>query len=126
MTPLLSPSSFTSGQRPSTSRPRHGRSASVSSSILSLLSPTTPAPQPPAWKPTHRAQTPSMFSLFSSGQPAPSSGPGIGLGLGIGTGGAAGSEEDVDPETPLPTFDVQPAMLAVDLSLAPGESRSCA
>jgi hypothetical protein len=27
---------------------------------------------------------------------------------------------------PLPTFQVQPAMLAVDLSLLPGESRSCA
>ncbi|KAF8638674.1 hypothetical protein AX17_002019 [Amanita inopinata Kibby_2008] len=31
---------------------------------------------------------------------------------------------DLDPEAPLPTFEVQPAMLAVDLSLSPGESRS--
>jgi hypothetical protein len=33
--------------------------------------------------------------------------------------------EDIDPDTPLPTFEVQPAMLAVDLTLMPGESRSC-
>jgi hypothetical protein len=33
--------------------------------------------------------------------------------------------EDVDPEEPLPTYEIQPAMLAVDLSLGPGESRSC-
>jgi hypothetical protein len=25
----------------------------------------------------------------------------------------------------LPTYEIQPAMLAVDLSLGPGESRSC-
>lgn len=119
MTPLLSPSSLPAGQP---SRPRHGRSTSVSSSLLSLLSPTMPAPQPPTRKPSHRAQAPSMFSLFSSGQP--SGGPG--LGLGLGPNGTTNGEEDIDPETPLPTFDVQPAMLAVDLSLAPGESRSCA
>jgi hypothetical protein len=33
--------------------------------------------------------------------------------------------DDVDPEEPLPTYEIQPAMLAVDLSLGPGESRSC-
>ena len=44
----------------------------------------------------------------------------LGLEVPNGTGDA-----EVDPEEPLPTFEVQPAMLAVDLSLAPGESRSC-
>lgn len=33
--------------------------------------------------------------------------------------------DEWDPETALPVFEVRPAMLAVDLSLAPGESRSC-
>jgi hypothetical protein len=63
---------------------------------------------------------------------------GVGLGLGIpgspgingaGTGSVPNSngivDEDIDPGTPLPTFEIQPAMLAVDLSLMPGESRSC-
>ncbi|OBZ78729.1 hypothetical protein A0H81_00275 [Grifola frondosa] len=49
--------------------------------------------------------------------PSPSSS----VGLGLGT---VEDEEDIDPDAPLPTFEVQPSMLAVDLSLAPGESRS--
>ena len=36
-----------------------------------------------------------------------------------------GDEEEIDEDVPLPTFDVRPAMLAVDLALLPGESRSC-
>ena len=44
----------------------------------------------------------------------------LGLDDMNGTGDA-----EVDPEEPLPTFEVQPTMLAVDLSLAPGESRTC-
>lgn len=35
------------------------------------------------------------------------------------------SEELYDPEAPLPTYEVQPTLLAVDVSLGPGESRSC-
>ena len=35
------------------------------------------------------------------------------------------SEEVYDPEVPLPTYQVQPTLLAVDISLGPGESRSC-
>ena len=35
------------------------------------------------------------------------------------------SEEVYDPEVPLPTYEVQPTLLAVDVSLGPGESRSC-
>lgn len=34
-------------------------------------------------------------------------------------------EDEVDSDAPLPTFEVQPSMLAVDLKLDPGESRSC-
>lgn len=58
----------------------------------------------------------------------------MGLGIpdtpGTGAGIAAGpsepvEEEEIDPDEPLPSFEVQPAMLGVDLSLMPGESRSC-
>ncbi|GBE78543.1 hypothetical protein SCP_0114320 [Sparassis crispa] len=97
-------------------RGSHGRSSSLSAGLLSLLSPTSlmpssPAPQP--WMPSQRPQTASVFSLFSNGD---NGGP-IGLGLGV-------AEEETDPELPLPTFEVQPSLLAVDLSLAPGESRT--
>jgi hypothetical protein len=34
-------------------------------------------------------------------------------------------DEEVDPEMPLPTFEVPQVMLAVDLCLGPGESRTC-
>ncbi|KAJ7199627.1 Rgp1-domain-containing protein [Mycena pura] len=52
------------------------------------------------------------------------------LGAGIGilrsttSDGALDKGDDPDPETPLPTLEVPPEMLAVDLNLAPGESRS--
>ncbi|KAJ8454968.1 hypothetical protein ONZ45_g19100 [Pleurotus djamor] len=72
--------------------------------------------------PTHKGRT------FSLAGPLPGSAPpttmsfpkSVGLGIGIGDL----SEPDVDPEAPLPTFDEQQSMLAVDLSLYPGESRS--
>ncbi len=54
-----------------------------------------------------------------------------GLQAGSGSpsvGGSFGNAPvvaEISPEEPLPTFEVQPAMLAVDLALAPGESRSC-
>jgi RAB6A-GEF complex partner protein 2 len=88
----------------------------------------------------------SSGSGLSSGSLAPPSpalgrfpnSKGAGLGLGIpaspgaisaGSGVVAGAggivDEEIDPDEPLPTFEVQPAMLAVDLSLMPGESRSC-
>ncbi|KAI0078498.1 Rgp1-domain-containing protein [Panus rudis PR-1116 ss-1] len=99
----------------------HGRSSSLSAGIMSLLSPSASAPSTSvSWTPSHRARTPSMFSgLFSSASShAPASGEsGLGLGLSV-------EEDAVDPEAPMPTFEVQPAMLAVDLPLAPGESRS--
>lgn len=124
ITPSLSSRPFGHGQHLGQSgRSSRGRSTSVSS-LFSLLSPTSLMPTSPTssqpWSPAHRARAPSMFSLFSS-DPAPGpSGVGLGFGAGVGTG----AEQDVDPETPLPTFEMQPSMLAVDLSLAPGESRS--
>lgn len=60
--------------------------------------------------------------MFSSLLSPPTISPGV-SGSGIGVGG---DEGEVDPEAPLPTFEIQPTMLAVDLGLAPGESRSCA
>lgn len=105
---------------------RHSRATSLSSSIMSLLTPPPPTPtpmstqfqlQPPPRRPTHKARTPSLFgSLLSTSVSSP---PAIGLGHSLPP------PEDIPPDTPLPTFDVQPAMLAVDLVLAPGESRSC-
>ncbi|KAH7908781.1 Rgp1-domain-containing protein [Hygrophoropsis aurantiaca] len=103
-------------------RRSHSRSASLTSGLLSLLSPSTYSPSPSpfqasqSWTSLHRSRTPSQSSLSPPAQP-----PSNGVGLGLINGAA---EEDVDPEAPLPTFEVQPAMLAVDLTLAPGESRS--
>ncbi|KAJ7638342.1 Rgp1-domain-containing protein [Roridomyces roridus] len=45
-------------------------------------------------------------------------------GAGAGAEGESGEGVDGDPEMPLPTLEVPPEMLAVDLVLAPGESRS--
>lgn len=99
---------ITSHQRIQERRRSHGRSSSLTSSLFSLLSPATySAPSTPL---------PSSQS-FSGPARAPSVGQSD-VGLGI-------HGEDIDPDAPLPTFDVQPAMLAVDLVLAPGESRTC-
>ncbi|PCH33197.1 Rgp1-domain-containing protein [Wolfiporia cocos MD-104 SS10] len=124
ITPLLGSQPLGHGQPSSagaTRRRSHSRSSSVSSSLLSYFSPT-PAPQP--WTPTHRPRTSSVISVFSTGSSSSGAGGGVGLGLGAVASGPGSGDEDVDPETPLPTLEVPPAMLAVDLSLAPGESRS--
>lgn len=115
---------ITSHQRIQERRRSHGRSSSLTSSLFSLLSPSTysapstPLPSSQSWAPG-RSRVPSV-STASSGTPVNGQQNGVGLGLING-----GTEEDVDPDAPLPTFDVQPAMLAVDLMLAPGESRTC-
>lgn len=53
---------------------------------------------------------------------------GGGESTGSGAGDSSGTVPSMNPpsdaDAPLPTFEVQPAMLAVDLLLAPGESRS--
>jgi RAB6A-GEF complex partner protein 2 len=96
-------------------RPSHSRSSSLSAGLRSLLSPSSlvaSVSSPPA--------TPSSaFSgLLSPSQPVSGNNDKVGLGIYV--------QEEINSETPLPTFEVQPAMLAVDLCLLPGESRSCA
>ncbi|RPD58460.1 Rgp1-domain-containing protein [Lentinus tigrinus ALCF2SS1-6] len=103
-------------------RGSHARSSSLSAGLLSIISPTSAAPAPSSqpFVPGHRARTASVFSLFGNGQGPPASKSAVGLGLST----TNVDEEEVDPDTPLPTLDIQPSMLAVDLSLAPGESRT--
>ncbi|KAF9242341.1 Rgp1-domain-containing protein [Melanogaster broomeanus] len=102
---------ITSRQRIQERRGSHSRSASVTNGLFSLLSPTTySAPTSPlqssqSWT-SGRSRTPSVSSSATLVN-TPTNGGGLGR-----------------PESPLPTFEVQPAMLAVDLSLAPGESRT--
>ena len=114
---------ITSHQRIQERRRSHSRSSSLTNSLFSLLSPSTysapptPLPSSQSWAPG-RSRTSSVSSI-SSGT---ANGQQNGVGLGLINGG---TEEEVDPDVPLPTFDVQPAMLAVDLMLAPGESRTC-
>ena len=115
---------ITSHQRIQERRRSHSRSSSLTSSLFSLLSPSTysapstPLPASQSWAPG-RSRTPSVSSV-PPGTPVNGQQNGVGLGLING-----GTEEDIDPDVPLPTFDVQPAMLAVDLMLGPGESRTC-
>lgn len=129
-------------------RATHGRSSSFSSGLLSLLSPTSlvasasaPPGSPTPWTPGSASSFGSQLGSSALASPSsPSLGSfsikrGVWVGLGIpdspgtGAGIAAGpsepvEEEEIDPDEPLPSFEVQPAMLGVDLSLMPGESRS--
>ncbi|KAG1814344.1 Rgp1-domain-containing protein [Suillus subaureus] len=93
-----------------TRRP-HSRSTSLTGSLLNLLSPSSYTPS------VGRSRAPSLTSQSD----ASSAGVGLGLGLSVG---AANSVEGEEEEVPLPVFEVQPAMLAVDLALSPGESRT--
>ncbi|TDL22371.1 Rgp1-domain-containing protein [Rickenella mellea] len=132
-------------RRPSKRTLSHSRASSISSSIMSLLSPSTSAPSlsstsssspspgtKDGWTPGHKQRSPSLFGIGSFLSPNPSAGGGglspssssiVGGVNGVGALGMTGGE-DIDPETPLPVFDVQPSMLAVDLALLPGESRT--
>ncbi|KAK0434585.1 Rgp1-domain-containing protein [Armillaria borealis] len=97
-------------------RPRnrrtHSRSSSISSGIMSLLSPSPSTPHFPS------TPGPSSGSLHirtpSTSSPLSPSSSWMGFG----------PIEDIDPDTPLPIIEIQPVMLAVDLSLLPGESRT--
>ncbi|KAF9007869.1 Rgp1-domain-containing protein [Cyathus striatus] len=94
----------------SAGRKRHGRSASLSAGLMSLISP----------RPWGRSLSSATFGTSAGGggsSPITPTFPGSFPPIG-------GIEEDVDPEAPLPTFEVQPAMLGVDLWLMPGETRS--
>ncbi|EIN13130.1 Rgp1-domain-containing protein [Punctularia strigosozonata HHB-11173 SS5] len=98
---------------PPTTTKRHARSGSLLGllSPAALLSPGSSSSSPGG----HRRAASSVAAANGHG----------GLGLGIAVNGAAGDrEEEVDPDEPLPTLEVQPAPLAVDLALSPGESRT--
>jgi len=102
---------------------RHSRSSSFSAGLLSILSPTSlvssvSSPNPNSWAGPSRWRSASISNTPLTGKfPNGSNSPRV---LAFGNG-----SDDVDPEEPLPTYEIQPAMLAVDLSLGPGESRSC-
>lgn len=110
-------------------RPSHSRSSSFSAGLLSILSSPTSlvsslsSPNANGGS-SARWRSPSSFTPAttpSSGRfPNSTSSPSV-----LGLAAAANGMGEVDPEIPLPTFEIQPAMLGVDLSLAPGESRSC-
>ncbi|KZT09076.1 Rgp1-domain-containing protein [Laetiporus sulphureus 93-53] len=121
ITPSLNSQPFSQSSSAHLGRHSRSRSVSVTSSLFSMLSPSA-ASATQSFAPSHRARAPSVFSLFST-QTSTVATSGVGLGF-TGSEGGGEDEDEVDPETPLPTFEVQPAMLAVDLSLAPGESRS--
>ncbi|KAI0809293.1 Rgp1-domain-containing protein [Irpex lacteus] len=105
-------------------RVAHTRASSLSGSLLAMLSPSSPSSASASTlaqtsKQARHSRSPSVFgSLFQSGS--------------ISSAQRnesdrltnAQDDDDVDEEIPLPTFEVQPAMLAVDLKLRPGESRS--
>lgn len=129
---LNSPSSPIPSKSPRHRVVTHSRASSFSAAgLLSIISPTSlvssissPASgSASSWTGSGRWRSSSSALGPSASSPTPArfegsiSSPNI---LGLGTG-----DERVDPEEPLPTFEVQPAMLAVDLSLSPGESRSC-
>jgi hypothetical protein len=96
-----------------------------SSSPSSVAAASSTSPGLP-WTPSRKLSSSSIISsLISSSVSSPASLPSSTNGQGLGLQYDGAEEEFVDPATPLPTFDVPPAMLAVDLSLAPGESRSC-
>lgn len=113
----------------------HSRTSSFSSGLFSLLSaptsllgslssaPTITSSISQQWSPSHRPS--SSFSL-----PASRSAPTLSTSSMTTFNGGLGlqrspSEELYDPEVPLPTYEVQPTLLAMDVSLGPGESRSC-
>ncbi|KAJ7470483.1 Rgp1-domain-containing protein, partial [Mycena latifolia] len=77
-----------------------------------------------ATAPRHR-----RASSFSAGLRALGAGIGGILGRSASASGDGGAAQgwdaaDADPEAPVPTLEVPPEMLAVDLSLGPGESKS--
>lgn len=118
---------------PPHSRGHERRNSSIAGSLWGLIS----SPASAVLSPGHRARAPSYgsspifpatHSFAGAGAKVTNHGTeGVGLGLGgvsLGLGGVQ-EGEGWDPEQSLPVFEVPPAMLAVDLSLGPGEERSC-
>ena len=105
-------------------RKPHKRSSSFSTGLLSFMS--TPSP-PPSLQNLTSTSSPSLLlpslSWSPASQPRTSS---VSIFSSISSPGLIASEvEEVDPDVPLTTFAVPKVMLAVDLSLGPGESRTC-
>jgi len=121
--------SLSGGPMSPTMRPRvmHGRTSSFGGSLLSMLNPSsllgsgaTPSTNSAVPMNSREGKRRSMSghgSTFSISLPSASA----------KTGALAGPVElnDSPSDEPLPALEVQPAMLAVDLTLAPGESKSC-
>ena len=118
---------------PPYSRGHERRSASIAGSLWGLIS----SPASAVLSPGHRVRMPSYGgspnlpatrSLASAGAKlANHETEGVGLGLGgegFGLDAVQEGEEWI-PDQPMSVFEVPPAMLAVDLSLGPGEERSC-
>lgn len=118
---------------PPYSRGHERRSASIAGSLWGLIS----SPASAVLSPGHGVRMPSYGgspnlpttrSLASSGvKLANHETEGVGLGLGgegFGLDAVQEGEEWI-PDQPMSVFEVPPAMLAVDLSLGPGEERSC-
>ena len=108
------------------------RSVSLSSSLISFLSPTsdttpeTMCEHATTTSPNHlNGSTVAAMDHKPTHDPGPGGGTGLGLGIMKQSSSSGEILEDIDPELPLPTFEAQPSMLAVDLSLSPGESKSC-
>ncbi|KAH9177078.1 Rgp1-domain-containing protein [Lactarius sanguifluus] len=110
------------------------RSASIAGSLWGLIS----SPASAVLSPGHRARAPShggtphtppIRSFAGAGakvaNPHGTEGIGLGIGgVGLGMGAIQEDDDDWDPDQPMSVFEVPPAMLAVDLSLGPGEERS--
>ena len=117
------------------SRP-HSRTSSFSSGIFSLLSaptsllgslsaaPAITSSVSQQWSPSHRSSSSFSFPASRSAPTLSTSAMTTTLNGGLGLQRRP-SKELYDPESPLPTYEVQPTLLAMDVSLGPGESRSC-
>ncbi|KAJ3723785.1 Rgp1-domain-containing protein [Lentinula raphanica] len=110
---------------------RATRNRTASASVVPSAASGWPSAPPVNHRPPASAGLEPSASFGTSFPPPsspglpPGSGPRLGLGLGWPLGMGSVTEE-VDPELPLPTFEAQSTMLAVDVSLRPGESKSYA
>ncbi|KAJ4477680.1 Rgp1-domain-containing protein [Lentinula edodes] len=117
------------GEQPQQQVPLPARNRTASASVVPSVSSGWPSVASPANQQAPVSaglDQPASFTSFSA-LSSPGLGPGSGSRLGLGLGWSFGlgqSTEEVDPELPLPTFEAQSTMLAVDMCLEPGESKS--